>query len=54
MLPWSGFLPYATRSDTGPLYSFKEFREARRWVEGQQSRFRKDAVQLIAQWNIPE
>ncbi len=54
VLPYARYLSYMARSDTGPLYAFKEFREARRWVDRHQLRFKKDATQLIAQWNLPE
>jgi hypothetical protein len=54
VLPYTRFLQYMARSDTGPLYSFKEFREVRKWVERHQYRFKRDAAQLLSQWNVPE
>ena len=53
IMPRSKFLKYALRSDTGFFYSWKEFREVRRWVTLNRYRFKTDASGLINQWEIP-
>ncbi len=54
ILPYSRLLNYMMRSDTGPIYAYKEFREVRKWVEINRYRFRKDAQSLVSHWKMPE
>lgn len=54
VLPWCRLFPYMLRSDTGPLYAFKEFRAARRWVRRNKRRYIQDARSLVAGWENPE
>ena len=53
-LPFYRFPGYALRSDTGPVYSFKEFLEARRWVKQHASRFLSDVRTISSQWEVSE
>ncbi len=45
-----GFPGYALRSDTGLLTSLREYREARRWAEANQYRYKFDVRSLVNQW----
>ena len=54
VLPYSQSLRYIFRSDTGPIYAYKEFREVRKWVEINRYRFKTDAQSLLARWVMPE
>ncbi len=54
MLPYSRLMRYLLRSDTGLIYSFKEFREVRKWVTSNCFQFKKDAAALVNQWEAPE
>lgn len=44
------FLPFKARSECGFLESFRQFRDASRWVKKNQYRFKTDAVSLIENW----
>ncbi len=54
VLPYSKSLGYLLRSDTGPIYAYKEFREVKKWVEINRCRFKTDAQSLLARWEMPE
>jgi GT2 family glycosyltransferase len=45
---------YLFRSDLGPVYSGKEFREVRKWVEQNHHRFITDVQTLVKHWETPE
>lgn len=54
VLPYTRLPHYLARSDLGPVYSGKEFREVRKWVEQNRHRFITDARTLVKNWEIPE
>jgi GT2 family glycosyltransferase len=54
VLPYTKLPHYMARSDLGPVYSGKEFREVRKWVEQNRHRFITDARTLVKNWDIPE
>jgi hypothetical protein len=45
---------YMMKGDSGPVKSWREFRDARVWVNANSSRFKKDAKSLIRSWEAPE
>ncbi len=54
VLPWRRFPAYLLGSDTGPIASWREFESARRWVEANRVRFRREARALADLWELPE
>jgi GT2 family glycosyltransferase len=54
VLPYTRLPHYLVRSDLGPVYSGKEFREVRKWVEQNRHRFITDAQTLVKNWETPE
>jgi hypothetical protein len=54
VLPWLRFPAYMVRSDTGPLYAWKEFRAAGRWVRRHRHRYVMDGRALVTNWKQPE
>jgi hypothetical protein len=54
VLPWRRFAAYLLGSDTGPIASWREFDAARRWVEANRVRFRREARTLSDLWELPE
>jgi hypothetical protein len=53
-LPFYKYFRYLLCSDTGPLYSLREFFAVRRWVEENKSKFKLDTKQLITDWEVPD
>ena len=47
------FPAYLLGSDTGPIASWREFESARRWVEANRVRFRREARGLADLWELP-
>jgi GT2 family glycosyltransferase len=54
VLPRRRFPAYLLGSDTGPIASWREFEAARRWVEANRVRFRREARTLADLWELPE
>jgi hypothetical protein len=54
VLPWWRFPAYLLGSDTGPIASWREFEHARRWVEANRVRFKREARSLADLWELPE
>ncbi len=53
-LPWYKFFVYMMHSDTGPIYSFKEFLSVRSWIRANRERFVQDSRSLVAGWAVSE
>jgi hypothetical protein len=53
-LPIRRFASYLTRSGSGPLAAWKEYLEARRWVEINRYRFVCDARRVVECWETPD
>jgi hypothetical protein len=53
VLPFRRCLPYMFHSDTGPLYSLKEFLTVRKWVKENRMRFKRDSRDLVGRWEVP-
>lgn len=49
-LPFSSFFRYAGKAGTNLLESWASFRQARKWVNLNRYRFRRDAASLTAEW----
>jgi hypothetical protein len=47
-------LHYMAKADSGPVKSWKEFQDARKWIKQNSTRFKKDAKSLIKAWEAPE
>ena len=54
VLPRRRFAAYLLGSDTGPIASWREFESARRWVEANRVRFRREARSLADLWELQE
>lgn len=50
VVPRSAFWVYLRRSSCGFFETLRQFRDARRWVERNTYRFRRDAANLVEQW----
>ena len=50
VLPFYRFPGYMIRSDTGPIYSLKEFKTVRKWIKMNASRFKHDSKSITAFW----
>jgi hypothetical protein len=54
VLPFYRYFVYMLHSDTGPIYSLKEFLAVREWVRENRERFVLDSRSLVSGWEIPE
>ncbi len=54
ILPNSRFLPYLSRSGSGPFIAYREFRDVKRWVALNRYRFRQDARSVTELWEAPD
>ncbi len=53
-LPFYKYFVYMLHSDTGPIYSLKEFLSVRNWIRENRERFVQDSRSLVAGWIVPE
>ena len=54
LLSFLQFPRYMFRSDTGPIYSLKEFLGIRQWVNDNKGRFRREARRVAREWEVNE
>ncbi len=53
-LPFYKYFVYMLHSDTGPIYSLKEFLSVRNWIRENRERFVQDSQSLVSGWIVPE
>jgi hypothetical protein len=53
-LPFYKFFVYMVHSDTGPIYSLKEFLSVRNWLRANRERFVHDSRSLVEGWTVSE